>query len=375
MGLTIYLMRGWPSILWITFIAFWISIVVFRDSGSTTTHAHGSVSLTILVVLAAAAFVQVPALRRQLLLLGSERYTPYPLSGAMIRFMDALDSLAEAIGGGKSASDSLVLWVLTLASPFLAVDFLQTIWPTLPREIWGLPLLLLGAGAFALARRGPQPGPEVAHVEATAAVLWTVLGIVRIAPEPESIPLTAVVATLVLVWSTLTYPGARAVAKGTIAIALLSIAGHGLSFADVGLEHLRWILSGIATVGGAGLIAQALIEDPREKLQGMILGFAAYLTGLVVVWRALEPIWAPLVTTSYAALGAVLLILSRRPGSNPVLKYLGAVTMLIVVARLLLVDLSSVETIWRVLLFLVCGGLFLYTGYRMQIRPSEEIDS
>jgi uncharacterized membrane protein len=57
--------------------------------------------------------------------------------------------------------------------------------------------------------------------------------------------------------------------------------------------------------------------------------------------------------------------LSRREGSHSVLKYLGGATMLIVVARLLLVDLSSVETIWRVLLFLVCGAVFLYTGYRM----------
>jgi uncharacterized membrane protein len=47
---------------------------------------------------------------------------------------------------------------------------------------------------------------------------------------------------------------------------------------------------------------------------------------------------------------------------------MGGVTMVIVVVRLLLVDLSTVDTIWRVLLFLVCGALFLYTGYRMQPR-------
>jgi hypothetical protein len=170
------------------------------------------------------------------------------------------------------------------------------------------------------------------------------------------------------------YAGARAVAKGTIAIALLSISGHDLAIAEVGLVHLRWILSGIATVGCAGLIAQTMLEDPAEKVQGMVLAFAAYLTGLVVVWRALEPVWVPLVTTSYAVLGAVLLILSRRPGSNPLLKHLGGVTMLIVVARLLLVDLSAVETIWRVLLFLICGAVFLYTGYRMQLRPAGETD-
>ena len=91
-----------------------------------------------------------------------------------------------------------------------------------------------------------------------------------------------------------------------------------------------------------------------------------------VVLRALEPVWPPLVTTSYAVLGAVLLVLSRREGGNPMLRQLGGATMLIVVARLLLVDLSSVETIWRVLLFLVIGALFLYTGQRLQPRPAVE---
>ena len=374
MGLVIYLMRGWPSIVWITFVAFWVSIAVLRETGSGVSPAHRSLALTTLIILVTAGFVRVPALRRQLLLLGSERYTPFPLSSGMGRFMDVLDSVAAALGGGKSASDSLALWVLPLLSPVLAADFLEYIWPTLPTWSWGVALLILAAAAFAHARRGAPADAEVTHVEITAAVLWTVLGIGYIASSPEGIPLASFVATLVLLSPVRAYAGARAVAKGTIAIALLSISGHDLAIAEVGLVHLRWMLSGIATVGCAGLIAQTMIEDPAEKGQGMVLAFAAYLTGLVVVWRALEPVWAPLVTTSYAVLGAVLLILSRRPGSNPLLRHLGGATMLIVVARLLLVDLSSVETIWRVLLFLVCGAVFLYTGYRMQPRPAAEID-
>jgi len=49
--------------------------------------------------------------------------------------------------------------------------------------------------------------------------------------------------------------------------------------------------------------------------------------------------------------------------------------MLLVVARLLIIDLSSVGTIWRVLLFLVCGAVFLYTGYRIQPRPARRSES
>ena len=77
-------------------------------------------------------------------------------------------------------------------------------------------------------------------------------------------------------------------------------------------------------------------------------------------------------TTSYAAVGAALLIMSRQPRSNPLIKHLGGVTMLVVVARLLVIDLSSVGTIWRVLLFLLCGAVFLYTGYKIQPRSAEK---
>jgi predicted membrane protein DUF2339 len=379
-GLTIYLMRGWPSIVWITFAGFWLSVAGVTTAGGRINPSNGSLALTTLVILVAAALVRVPTLRRELLVLGSKRYTALPISSGIRRLMHALDSLAEALGGGgRSAPDSLVLWLVPLLSPILAADSLENIWPTAPKAIWGLALLVLGVAAFVLARGGGQPDAEVTHVEVTAAVLWAALGIERVASLPEGIPLASGLAALVLVSSEFVpsarpYAGARAVAKATIAIALLSIAGHELDFADVGLLHLRWVLSGIATIGCAALIAQALIEDPTERMQGIVLAVAGYLTGLVVVWRALEPVWAPLVTTSYAVAGALLLVMSRRPGSNPLLKHLGGATMLIVVLRLLLVDLSRVETIWRVLLFLVCGAVFLYTGYRMQLRPTGETD-
>jgi uncharacterized membrane protein len=38
-------------------------------------------------------------------------------------------------------------------------------------------------------------------------------------------------------------------------------------------------------------------------------------------------------------------------------------TLLLVVGKLFLVDLSELETIWRVLLFLGFGGLFLLLSY------------
>jgi len=147
---------------------------------------------------------------------------------------------------------------------------------------------------------------------------------------------------------------------------LLASAGHELSFADVGFNHVRWLASGTIALAATAFISRRLLAEPTEESHGVVLAGAGYLTGLILLWRVLEPIWPPLVTASYALVGAGLLILSRREGGHPKLKYLGGATMVIVVGRLLLVDLSSVEAIWRVLLFLACGAVFLYTGYRMQ---------
>jgi uncharacterized membrane protein len=84
-------------------------------------------------------------------------------------------------------------------------------------------------------------------------------------------------------------------------------------------------------------------------------------------------VWPPLVTASFAVAGTALLVGGRDRAENATLRRLGGFTLLLVVARLLLIDLARVETIWRVLLFLVCGALFLFTSHRLQaprdVRP------
>ncbi len=331
-----------------------------------TSPALGSVALSILLLAAAVAFTRAPMLRRQLLKVGSPRYTATPVTSGTKKFIEALDSLAAALGGGKSSVDSLIVWVLMLVSSVLAMILLGAIWPRVPDEIWGAALVWLGLGAFIYSRRRAQADAEISHVAYTAGVFWTLIGVAKLAPTPESIPACALVAALVINFAPRKFAGPRTLAKLTIALALMAIAGYELSSDDTGLVHVRWVLSEVVALGAAAFIARRLIADAAEETQGMFLGAASYLTGLIVVWSTLNPIWPPLVTTSYAILGALLLILSRRESARPLLKYLGGATMVIVVGRLLLIDLASVETIWRVLLFLLCGVVFLYTAYQMQ---------
>jgi len=365
-GLMIYVMRGWHSILWITFIAFWMIVATQTSSNAFGSVRLGSVALSVLVLAGGAAFTRAPLLRRQLLALGSPRYTATPISSSIQGLMESIDSFSAALGGGKSAPDSLIIWVLTLSSPILMVGLLGQLWPSVPDEVSGLVLVLLGAGALALFVRGSSADSEIAHVEITAAVFWTLIGIGRIAPNPESLSAYAVLAALVIDRVPRPFAGPRILAKLFIGLSLLSIAGHELSFADTGLTHLRWLAAGTIALVATAFITRLLLSELAEELHGIVLAVAGYLTGLIILWRVLEPIWPPLVTASYALVGAGLLILSRREGGHPKLKYLGGATMVIVVGRLLLVDLSTVEAIWRVLLFLACGAVFLYTGYRMQ---------
>jgi hypothetical protein len=328
--------------------------------------ATGSLALTILLLAAGVAFSRVPLLRRRLLELGSPRYTAAPVTSEGKRFMESMDTLSAALGGGKSAADSLVLWVLVLATPVLTIGFLGAIWPQVTDEVSGVVFIVLALGALAFSRRPSPRDTEIADVALTAATLWGLLGVNLLLPTPEQLGGCALLAAFVINSVTRQFAGPRAFAKLTIGLALLTIAGYELASDDTGLVHLRWVVSEIVTLGASAFIARRVIAEPIEEIQGTVLAAVTYLTGLIVVWSALNPIWAPLVTTSYAVFGAGLLIMSRREGAQSLLKYLGGLTMIIVVGRLLFVDLSTVETIWRVLLFLVCGAVFLYTGYRMQ---------
>jgi hypothetical protein len=365
-GLIIYLMRGWPAIVWLTFAAFWFSIMVtIYDNGVISPIAVGSIWLSFVLLVSGAAFTRVPSLRRRLLALGSDRYIPAPVTPATWKLMDMLDSFSQLIGGGKSASDSHTVWVITILSPMLTLALLGDVWPTVPVELWGVALLGFGWGAYALARRG-MPDEELQHVAFTAAALWTLVGAARIIPEPERLAFIALHATFILVFSQQRLVGPRTIAKVTIVVAVLGVLGRELSGPTYGLLHARWVISEVIALGASGLIARKLLADPAEKIQGIVLGVAAYMTSLLVIANILQPIWPPLITATFAALGAVLLILSRRGTGQRLMRQLGGVTMVLVVGRLLLVDLATVETIWRVVLFLLCGAVFLYTGYRLQ---------
>ena len=69
-----------------------------------------------------------------------------------------------------------------------------------------------------------------------------------------------------------------------------------------------------------------------------------------------------------------LLILGMRLNLND-LRTVAMGTLLLVVGKLFLVDLAKLETIWRILLFLGFGGLFLVISYYFPALKKPESES
>jgi hypothetical protein len=101
---------------------------------------------------------------------------------------------------------------------------------------------------------------------------------------------------------------------------------------------------------------------------------AAHAAVLAWLWSELSPLQSgdAYVTIAWGLYAAALLVVGLRLDHTGFIRA-GMATLFLVVAKLFLVDLSEVEAVWRILLFLGFGGLFLILSYYLQAlwRPGE----
>ncbi|MEO8577354.1 MAG: DUF2339 domain-containing protein [Gemmatimonadales bacterium] len=376
LGLILYLMRGWQSVLWLTFIAFWWStveatwIACCSLPGSSFT---ARVSMTILIVLAGAAMLRVPILRRRLLGAGSHLYTESRRSEAATSLLTELANVVTRFSGQPGGVDSPALWIITLSTPLIAIAQLALVWPGTPPLIWAAASLGAAAMAYRLVSARRASSEEFTHVEAAATALWSLAGALWLSSgvsdvfrvSSVAVGLLAaslhVVATLSLAKeSSYVVPArlARITTGAIVSVVLLNeinqgrIAPHWTFAEVVGICVAFWVAWTYRLSGSKGYSA--------------VLAAATYGALMLIDARVLGGIWRPLVTASYAIAGTALLMASKRFEPGEWIRRLGGITLVIVVFRLLMIDMAGVETIWRVLLFLGVGGLFLYTSHRMQ---------
>jgi uncharacterized membrane protein len=167
-------------------------------------------------------------------------------------------------------------------------------------------------------------------------------------------------------------------------LALHWLAGRG------GGPSIRWMAHKVFIVAAAWMLIRLFdyrdTSAPRvlADLSVLVVGFlssflfrsrravVAYRTFVHVglmgwLWRQLAPYdgGQGLATISWGAYGLGLLLFALRR-RLPLMEKTAIATLLAVVAKLFLVDLSALHPLFRVLLFLGFGGVFLFLSYSLQ---------
>jgi uncharacterized membrane protein len=376
-GLLLYLMRGWQSILWLTAIAFWWS------AGEATSIGSGQVSMTLLIVIVGAAMIRVPLLRRKLVAVGSELYTEPAVSEHTAAIASALSQRVARFTGRDAQVDSLALWLIPISSALLTLLLLSWTWTGVDGGVWGLIALIVAATTYRMAFAERPADDEFTHVEVAAAYLLSLAGVAWIADSLGSAPGQSsgyVLAAIALhsvgavhLLGNAPFTASRKLAILTIGSALCAVLASEAIFSALRpvLFEGVWTVAELLTIGVAVWVWWTNRRPGEVLSYPTLLGVAAYIAILLIDARVLGRVWSPLVTASFAIAGTAMLIFGREHKEAVTLRRLGGVTLIVVVARLLVVDLAQVETIWRVLLFLGCGTLFLFTSHRLQGRSSE----
>jgi uncharacterized membrane protein len=374
-GLVLYLMRGWKSVIWLTFIAFFTSTAALADLAcctGATASAAARISLTILIVIATAAMTRVPVLRRRLLSSGSPLYTESVQSnGTTLR--PRLSAALSRFTGYPAAHDSFVLWIITCAAPIFGTVQLATVWPSVSVFLWAAIMLLVAGVAHSLTRGSNKTEDEVTHLAMAATSLWS-LAAMLLAAKGVSLALgisrnaTQLIAASIHAFVMIRLVNASAI-KVHIAIAratALALVAAVIVF-ESGTQELApyFSLAEAIAIGFAIWTVWLYRTDVKNNFT-MLVAITSYVALLMLDARVLGAVLHPLVTASYALIGAGLLIAGRMGQGAPWLRKLGGLTLVLVILRLLIIDMAGLETIWRVLLFLGCGALFLFTSHRLK---------
>lgn len=331
-GAALYVHRGWTALLVTLVAAGWLGVgghaLQLTDPGPPT---------FILLATYWASTVALPLVRPVLRGSNGEE-SQILLNRAAVVWGSAATLLVaiEILSLGRTASGTLFLG-LALAFALLAVpvrrvpaSFIPAVEAAALSLAMGLTLITWGVYT-----------PLVLALEAAALLLLH---------PPERIPTLATIAHALV--------GVAAVA---FVLQSVTLPGQGiLGLHEGALPHLAFLAVVAVAARWAGSSA-------------LLYRLGAYM-GLLV-WLLMElaprPEGQALVSIAWALQGAAALVVSRIR-RNPVAQTAGLATLALVAAKLLLVDLSQLDPLWRIFLFLGFGATLLGLGYWLNAPGAEE---
>ncbi len=249
---------------------------------------------------------------------------------------------------------------LSLLPPVLALVVTHLVWaPSL--EVWGI-LAVGGAVLYQLAAWTLlRDDEQLAAVTSLSASILLAAGSMA-ALEEEALLLALAAESLALHLLARRTPRSEgltamghllAICVGLWLIGRLGIVDQRLSYPLADLGALASLLAASFAVGND--------VEARTYRLAVHAGILAWL------WRQLSPIPSGegFVTVAWGIYG-VALLLGALYARRRDLEKVAILTLAVVAGKLLLVDLATLEAIWRILLFLGLGGAFLVLSYALQ---------
>lgn len=336
----VFLYRGWRWVLWTAQILGWALLFVYArhlpPPPQTATADRWIVQLA--AVFAWVALAALPIARRVALLRRAgkpERHWPH--------------------------LEVAHWYALVLIPPHAAMAVAAAVWNVQP-EPWGVWTLSVAAAYVLAGWALYRPDHRIARAVFFTASMLVSVGCVA-ALEGSALLLALAVQALALHWLALRGggPSIRWMAHKVFIIAATWML---LRLFPVGEPNsAARVLADLAVVA-VGFVASYLFRSRRG-----VLGYRFFVHVALMgwLWRQLAPYQGGegLATISWGACGLVLLLYGLRQ-HRPLVEKTAIATLLAVVAKLFLVDLSALHPLFRVLLFLGFGGVFLVLSYSLQ---------
>jgi uncharacterized membrane protein len=344
-----YLRRGWRSVLWTSMAFGWalLASYAYAVNFGARAGAHPADARAWLQGAAVFAWIVLGVL---------------PLARRVMATMAARRASADGLVHERHwrSLDALHWYGVAVAAPALLTATSALTW-RLPPDRWGA-LTMSAAGAYALAAWALRRADgRLARVLLFAAAVLLPAGCFG-ALDGEAL-LTALAAQA-LALHLLASDGAGPAIRWLAHKAYVGVGAWVLfRLVESGDVSTRRVAADLAAIG-AGFAISYLVRNRAEMLAYRIF---AHVAVLAWVWREMAQQLAGgqgYATIVWGAWGLALLLLAMRHGW-PTAERVAIWTLLVTVSKLFLVDLGRLDPLFRVILFLGFGAVFLYFSYSL----------
>ena len=337
--MAIYFFKRWHGLLWVGFLGVWA--VLGLTEAQIEIGPRNELAIHWGIIITGVLFAFLPLIREVLSTKNPSRWLP--------------------------TTEKTGLYLLTLLTPFFAITFSANLWRLNDAELGWLILgssalfVLIGFAIKAVDFKDKR-GYFITHLALAIAGLTFALLLLLEEGNLLFISLGLEALGILLLARGLNSPAIRLqghVLFGAIILWLLqriadNVVGDGINFTHAdALANLMII--GLA-VGGS-----FFLREKHFRVVYRVVSYVAFLGWLLAGFMPMSG-GQGLTSIAWGISGVTLLVFGlRKSYSQFVMAGMG--TLLLVVGKLFLVDLAELDVIWRILLFIGFGALFLFLSY------------